>query len=671
MNNNHPGSSREEPSRVHLIFKTHLDIGFTDFAANVVDSYFNHYIPKAIALAARLRETGSPDRFIWTTGSWLIYEYLEQAGAAERRRMEAAIASGDIAWHALPFTTHSENIDPSLFRFGLELSRQLDRRFGRRTIAAKMTDVPGHTCGIIQLLVEAGVQFLHIGVNGASTPPDVPPVFVWRDPASGAELVVMYHKGTYGDVMIIPGLAEAIAFAHTGDNLGPQSIEQLQATYREMRVRFPATDIFASTMDAFAVHLPAIRPNLPVIAQEIGDTWIHGVGTDPQKVAQYRELLRWRQELLDAGTPLEDLRAFSRGLLPISEHTWGLDLKTHLGDWSNYSARDFKAAREGAHYKKMEASWQEQRGYLHSAVAALPASLQPAARNRLADLQPSRPDASAFAPLPDVSAPIDLPQFSVSFNPQTACLIRLAAKGKEWAGPQNPLGQFWYETFSAADYRRFNRQYNVNKHATRMWAIPDFTKPGIDDAAPEHKTFLPRLAWAGKRVEDSSDIFLFLLDMPEESWQEYGAPRQLSLEVRFDRREPQVRFTLQWFGKPACRLPEASWFSFLPRVSQPRAWRMDKLGQWISPYEVIRDGNRHLHALNSGVRWSGSRAALRIETLDAPLLATGRPSLLDFNNRQPNLRQGLHFNLHNNLWGTNFPMWYEDDARFRFILAIS
>lgn len=172
-------------------------------------------------------------------------------------------------------------------------------------------------------------------------------------------------------------------------------------------------------------------------------------------------------------------------------------------------------------------------------------------------------------------------------------------------------------------------------------------------------------------MEGNSDIFLFLLDMPEESWQEYGAPRQLSLEVRFDRREPQVRFTLQWFGKPACRLPEASWFSFLPRVSQPRAWRMDKLGQWISPYEVIRDGNRHLHALNSGVRWSGSRAALRIETLDAPLLATGRPSLLDFNNRQPNLRQGLHFNLHNNLWGTNFPMWYEDDARFRFILAIS
>src|SRR5512146_2183853 len=153
---------------LHLILKTHLDVGFTDFAANVVANYFNHYIPKAIDLAARMRESGSADRFIWTTGSWLIYEYLEQASPAERQRMETAIANGDIAWHALPFTTHSENMNPGLFRFGLSLSQELDRRFGKHTIAAKMTDVPGHTRGIIQLLHEAGVQFLHIGVNGAS-----------------------------------------------------------------------------------------------------------------------------------------------------------------------------------------------------------------------------------------------------------------------------------------------------------------------------------------------------------------------------------------------------------------------------------------------------------------------------------------------------------------------
>ena len=28
--------------------------------------------------------------------------------------------------------------------------------------------------------------------------------------------------------------------------------------------------------------------------------------------------------------------------------------------------------------------------------------------------------------------------------------------------------------------------------------------------------------------------------------------------------------------------------------------------------------------------------------------------------------QDMYFNLYNNIWNTNFPMWYSDDARFRF-----
>jgi hypothetical protein len=97
---------------------------------------------------------------------------------------------------------------------------------------------------------------------------------------------------------------------------------------------------------------------------------------------------------------------------------------------------------------------------------------------------------------------------------------------------------------------------------------------------------------------------------------------------------------------------------------------MDKLGLWISPYEVIRDGNRHLHAVGAGVRAEGPRHIFQISPLDSTLVAPGQPSLLNFNNRQPDLSQGMHFNLHNNLWGTNFPMWYGDDARFRFTLRI-
>lgn len=124
--------------------------------------------------------------------------------------------------------------------------------------------------------------------------------------------------------------------------------------------------------------------------------------------------------------------------------------------------------------------------------------------------------------------------------------------------------------------------------------------------------------------------------MPDESHQEYGAPRELSLQATFDRREPVVEFDLGWFSKSASRLPEAPWLSFVPtdrdRSQWRRQWRMEKLGQWISPYDVVRNGNRHLHAIGAGVRAVDATHAISIQTLDAPLVAPGRPSLLDFNN---------------------------------------
>jgi len=128
-----------------VVFKTHLDIGFTDFARKVVARYMKDYIPGALELAEKTRL--SPNRFVWTTGSWLAYRFLEDADRKRRKMMEAAIEADDFHWHALPFTTHTEILDPELFRLGLEFSRRLDRRFGRKTITAKMTDVPGHTRG--------------------------------------------------------------------------------------------------------------------------------------------------------------------------------------------------------------------------------------------------------------------------------------------------------------------------------------------------------------------------------------------------------------------------------------------------------------------------------------------------------------------------------------------
>jgi hypothetical protein len=86
---------------------------------------------------------------------------------------------------------HTELIDPSLFEYGLSLSNSLDKQFGKQTIAAKMTDVPGHTIAIVPHLAKFGIQYLHLGVNPASKVPNVPAVFRWQAP-DGSEVIVNY-----------------------------------------------------------------------------------------------------------------------------------------------------------------------------------------------------------------------------------------------------------------------------------------------------------------------------------------------------------------------------------------------------------------------------------------------------------------------------------------------
>ncbi|HEX6385788.1 MAG TPA: DUF5054 domain-containing protein, partial [Anaerolineae bacterium] len=657
---------------VHTIFKTHLDLGFTDLAQSVVAQYFDEYIPQAIETAARLRQLGRRERFIWTTGAWLIYEFLEKASPGERKRLEAAIEAGDITWHALPFTMHCELMDASLFRYGLRLAQELDRRFGKRTITAKMTDVPGHTRAIVPLLAEAGIRFLHIGVNEASRMPDVPPVFVWRDDG-GAEIVVMYQH-SYGGAMILSGMPDAITFAHTLDNVGPQSAEQVIHIFREIERAFPQANVIASTLDAYAQALLSIRSRLPVVTQEIGDTWIHGVATDPKKVSQFHELCRLRNQWLGnpaTGPDEQTLDLFSRHLLLVAEHTWGLDVKVHLADTISYGRNHFDSARAQANFQKVAASWAEQRAYLEGAIEALGNS--PFAREahaRLKAIEPGIPDGDGYAIVSDLSRDFDTTHFVLRFNPSCGAVAGLLDKksGQRWASSDHLLGLVRYQTFSQPDYDRYLAQYLASRPE---WAEPDFSKPGLARAGGESRWWQPVLSRLRWRENEAGHYFLLEMKLPDVCIVQYGGPRFITLALLAPKQEPALLFDLQWFQKPANRQPEALWFSFCPLTGVDGKWTMDKMGKHISPLDVVRNGNRKLHAVGRGVFYSDDQRGLIVETLDAPLVAPGKPSLLNFDNEQPLLEKGMHFNLYNNVWGTNFPLWYDEDARFRFALRFS
>jgi uncharacterized protein DUF5054 len=661
----------EVAGRVHVVFKTHLDVGFTNLARNVVERYFNEFIPAALHTATALRESGSSDRYVWTTGAWLIYEYLEQASPGERARMEAAISAGDITWHAMPFTMHCELTEPSLFRFGLRLSQILDERFGRKTIAAKMTDVPGHTRGIVPLLAEAGVEFLHIGVNAGSTVPDVPPVFVWRD-TSGAEIVVMYND-TYGSTMQVAGIPDSISFAHTMDNLGPHDIAEVRRIFATIKAEFPGAHVAASTLDDFACALRPIRSSLPVVTSEIGDTWIHGVASDPRKVARFRVLSRLRAEWINSDrSAIEDpqLAEFSRKLLMVPEHTWGADDKTFLADSENYSQERFLSVVASRPFAFMVESWDEQRSYVDDAILCLGTSdFAFRANEALAAMEPRRPDCTGLTQVDVGNMDFSTDHFQISFDGDTGGIVSLTdnGTGEVLADADHSIGQFGYQTFSHMDYERFLGQYITGSHD---WAMRDFGKPGLDLADTTSQWFRPKVAEAWHAKDTAGHTVVLRLLMPPEVPERRGGPAEVWLSVHLPASAPEIRFDLQWFDKPESRLPQACWFSFVPRARTGATWWMQKLGCLISPDDVVSNGNRRIHAVQDYLVRRDDLLSLRIDTLAAPVVALGEPSLLQFDNEAPRMERGVHFNLYNNVWGTNFPSWYGGDARFGFVLSL-
>jgi hypothetical protein len=632
-------------AKVHLVCKTHLDVGFTDFGDAVLQRYLADYIPRAIRLA---RETPE-GRFVWTTGSWLIWEFLERGSADERRLMEQAIESGWVAWHALPFTMHSELLDPALLADGLRMSAQLDERFGRHTIAAKMTDVPGHTRGIVGPLVDAGVELLHIGVNPASSLPRVPPVFRWREP-TGRELTVMYQQ-RYGDFTVFPGAPVALAVAHTGDNQGPQNADEVLAECKRLGDTAPGAAIVGSTLDAFAAEIRPWTADLPVITAEIGDSWIHGVASDPQLLARYRALRRlnaeWQRHDPD----------FTHNLLLVVEHTWGLDHKTTLPDLTaGYGRTDFAQLREQPAYQRMEASWREKRELIDRAVEALDPDRAERAEAALEELSPIRPEPGTTTD----SVVLEADGVRVRLDPGSGDVVELRRGDVDWASEAHRLATLTYEIFSAEDYRGFYGSYNRDHETNADWSIPDFTKPGLPER--EHTAWQPN-------VEDievtGPQARRVRLRFPTEAVEEFGGPDLSTVEYRLD--STHLHVDVRWFDKAATRWPEAIWLSFVPRLPDGEGfWWISKLGQRVRTDDVVERGGRHLHAADEEFGYD----RFRVTTVDACLVCPGRRRLLQFTDEQPINADGMHVNLYNNAWGTNFPGWSDEDARFRFSIRL-
>ena len=97
---------------------------------------------------------------------------------------------------------------------------------------------------------------------------------------------------------------------------------------------------------------------------------------------------------------------------------------------------------------------------------------------------------------------------------------------------------------------------------------------------------------------------------------------------------------------------------------------MDKTGLLLSPENVVHNGNRQLHAVQS-LSYDAADGRIRIFPLDAPLVSFGGKKLYQPDNCLPDLSLGFSFLLYNNRWGTNFKQWFDEDMRFSFDILLT
>lgn len=662
--------------KVFVIHKTHLDIGFTDLAQTVMDTYLHTFIPQAIE-TARICNRDGKKNFVWTVGSYLIRYYLDYATDAGKLR--EAIARGDIAWHGLAVTTHTELMEPDVLEYDLSLFRALDKEFGRTTISAKMTDVPGHTAALVPYLVKNGIRYLHLGCNGSSRVLGVPPLSRLR---YGEDEVILHYAGLYGAADVCGEYA--LEFAHTSDNMGPPTPERVESEMARLAEKYPGAEIVSGTMDEFALAIEPYRKEFPVVDAEPGDTWIHGVAGDPWKIGAYKEVLRAAERWKRADPTVVESATWQQVMenaMLVCEHTWGCDSKRWLSDYKNWGKTDFVTARQrnftteedakpagdliyGDYltlqtrgkmcYEQMERSWEEQRDYVRQAIAALPEPYRSQAETASQALLPKQP-AALEGKAVSVGEAFSLAGYTLCVGENGAVTVS--------AGPEDScrylLGDFVYQVFDAAEARRCFERYNRDFETTAQWAEPDFSKPGL-----QHVKNLQGQQ-ASYRVRSAcvkGNSLQVMLAAPEEAAQRFGAPRTVCLTYTF---EGQISLTLEWFDKDASRIPEGVFLGFSAQGVSKEEVRVEKLGLPVNPYRICPGGNTRLHAV-TGLQVG----PMAVQSHHAPVLSVGGAYLYDVEETVGAPENGMYYLLWNNRWGTNFPLWYGDNARFDFTVML-
>ncbi len=398
---------------VIVVFKTHFDIGYTDYAESVVRKYGSSMIEGALVNLDASLKLPSEERFVWTLPAWPMQQILDRSNPVVKKRVETALEEGNFAIHALPFTIETESSDMENLARSFQFSSNISKKYGLELPRdAKMTDVPSHSWFLPALLKNAGIDFLHIGCNPASRSPELPLLFWWEGP-DGSRLMTMYYGRYYGTDLVSPEgwpFKTWLALIPTNDNQGAPPPEEVRQTLEKIHKLAPNARVKIGRMSDFYDALIKEEPELPVVKGDMPDTWIHGYMSMPKEVKTSRRVRRdiFAIEVLNTqlnlwtGTP-EDVSAMiekaNENSLLFDEHTFGLAMSHgQAGHW--VYGEEFKLLRSQGIYDPIEKSWQEKGNRIYEAEKKILPNYKDEVQRLAGEVDVDKPHLTVYNALP-------------------------------------------------------------------------------------------------------------------------------------------------------------------------------------------------------------------------------------------------------------------------------
>ena len=733
-NNSSRGGKPLNVSRVHVVFMQHLDIGYTDYAWCVISHYLFVVLPGAALTSSQMPS------YIYTTHAWLLYLLFECESLLPWVRpppgisfvcpgpqvvslVGDAIRRGGITWHAFPFDGFNELLGAQLFDYGFDFPEWLHNKFfnGSTRIRPKtmaQVDIPGVYRAQIPTLLKRGVTSLYIGQNswpGWCGPlPAMPRLFMWDIPTSalrqkekgtpGGPLLVLTHPRGYSglefeDAIIDEPSGSALLVHCSLENRPPYTPQDIDAYLAHVADEFPSkARVFPSTFDAFVADVKGVgwpRKDIILFDQDIGDSWVRAIPSDPVKTKRFLELRRAFETCVSAKGCAHFDNSTMRTVLFLmtgAEHNFGLPLQA--SDWES-TVLSYAEKRD-----MVEAAARSLAPFMERRVSASGASK--------AEASPSRGGDKNFSFQCDFNGTVALIDFSNATGAITKLVLVKRSSGAA-------------VTVAAAENRLLDIVYAV--HST-YYPLAD---NGWGDASPDHlvqqsgpEDVTVRAVGGCAFVVDSAinqsyfDNSIMRHTTPTIN---VSAMMQVRVDVAFTMRKAglhmeaavtvrnklmsDVSYLYQSWSNHFCYgdamhvgfnpVTEAAWRTDSSASSIPDPWRISALGVAYSPNNFAAYGTCNYHVADSvSVTLESSQrgrqgTVFQCTSVDAPLALFGWNSATWVSNVtdpptscRPLLETGVWFNLWNEWngnWVAGFP-WNESDfseggLTFRFVADIS